>query len=104
MKFDDIIKKVSSLEMKKVSVAAAQDEAVLEAVIEAKKRGIADAVLVGDAAKMQEIADARGFDISSFEDIDGNIKFTLNSINFNNVFAKNIISIISTTPPILFFK
>ena len=67
MKFDDIIKKVSSLEMKKVSVAAAQDEAVLEAVIEAKKRGIADAVLVGDAAKMQEIADARGFDISSFE-------------------------------------
>ena len=40
MKFDDIIKKVSSLEMKKVSVAAAQDEAVLEAVIEAKKRGI----------------------------------------------------------------
>ncbi len=70
MKFDDIIKKVSSLEMKKVSVAAAQDEAVLEAVIEAKKRGIADAVLVGDAAKMQEIADARGFDISSFEIID----------------------------------
>ncbi|MBQ7920768.1 MAG: phosphate butyryltransferase [Lachnospiraceae bacterium] len=70
MKFDDIIKKVSSLEMKKVSVAAAQDEAVLEAVIEAKKRGIADAVLVGDAAKMQEIAAARGFDISSFEIID----------------------------------
>ena len=70
MKFDDIIKKVSSLEMKKVSVAAAQDEAVLEAVIEAKKRGIADAVLVGDAAKMKEIADARGFDISSFEIID----------------------------------
>ncbi len=70
MKFDDIIKKVSSLEMKKVSVAAAQDEAVLEAVIEAKKRGIADAILVGDAAKMQEIADARGFDISSFEIID----------------------------------
>lgn len=70
MKFDDIIKKVSSLEMKKVSVAAAQDEAVLEAVIEAKKRGIADAILVGDAAKMQEIAAARGFDISSFEIID----------------------------------
>lgn len=70
MKFDDIIKKVSSLEMKKVSVAAAQDEAVLEAVIEAKKRGIADAILVGDAAKMQEIAAAKGFDISSFEIID----------------------------------
>ena len=32
MKFDDIIQKVHSFEMKKVSVAAAQDEAVLEAV------------------------------------------------------------------------
>lgn len=70
MKFDDIIKKVNSLEMKKLSVAAAQDEAVLEAVIEAKKRGIADAILVGDVAKIQEIANERNFDISSFEIID----------------------------------
>ena len=70
MKFDDIIKKVSSLEMKKVAVAAAQDEAVLEAVIEAKKRGIADAVLVGDEAKMKAIAEEKGLDISSFEIID----------------------------------
>ena len=70
MKFDDIIKKVSSLEMKKVAVAAAQDEAVLEAVIEAKKRCIADAVLVGDEAKMKAIAEEKGLDISSFEIID----------------------------------
>ena len=58
MNFDDIIQKVHSFEMKKVSVAAAQDEAVLEAVVECKKRGIADAILVGDVAKMNEIAAA----------------------------------------------
>ena len=70
MNFDDIIQKVHSFEMKKVSVAAAQDEAVLEAVVECKKRGIADAILVGDVAKMNEIAAARGFDLSGFEMID----------------------------------
>ena len=35
--------------MKKVSVAVAQDSAVLEAVRAAKDRQIADAILVGDA-------------------------------------------------------
>lgn len=65
--FDDIIKRVNECEMKKVSVSVAQDQAVLEAVREAKKRGIADAVLVGDEAKIKEIADKINMDLSEFE-------------------------------------
>lgn len=53
--------------MKKVAVSVAQDDAVLEAVKEAKKRGIADAVLVGDEAKIREIAKTIDMDLDGFE-------------------------------------
>lgn len=69
-KFDDLIAKVNSCEMKKVSVAVAQDEAVLEAVKAAKERNIADAILVGDEDKIKEIAAAINMDLSGFEIID----------------------------------
>ena len=65
--FADIIDKVNGCAMKKVAVAAAQDDAVLEAVREAKKRGIADAILVGDEAKIREIAKNMDMDLSDFE-------------------------------------
>lgn len=68
--FDDIISKVNEYGMKKVAVAAAQDAAVLEAVQEAKKRGIADAILVGDEAKMREIASSIGMNLTDYEIID----------------------------------
>ncbi|MCR5209341.1 MAG: phosphate butyryltransferase [Lachnospiraceae bacterium] len=68
--FDDLLAKVSQVSRKKVSVACAHDSAVLEAVETARKRGIADAVLVGDAAKMKELAAADGIDLSNFEIID----------------------------------
>ena len=45
--FEDLLSKVSECEMKKVAVAVAQDSAVLEAVVAAKERGIAEAILVG---------------------------------------------------------
>lgn len=65
--FDDLISKVSAFEMKKVSVAVAQDSAVLEAVKAAKERGIADAVLVGDESKIKAVAAEIGMDLSGFE-------------------------------------
>ncbi len=65
--FDDLLSKVSQYGMKKVAVAVAQDGAVLEAVTAAKQRGIADAILVGDEAKIKEIATESGVDISGFE-------------------------------------
>ena len=46
--FDDLLKKVNDCSTKKVAVAVAQDEPVLEAVKAAKEKGIADAILVGD--------------------------------------------------------
>ena len=67
--FDDLLAKVSQVSRKKVSVACAHDSAVLEAVETARKRGIADAVLVGDAAKMKELAAADGIDISLLQTV-----------------------------------
>lgn len=67
MKFEDIIAKVHKCGKKTVAVAAAQDSAVLEAVREAKKRGIADAVLVGDEPKIREIAASLEMDLTDYE-------------------------------------
>ena len=65
--FDDLISKVKEIPMKKVSVAVAQDSAVLEAVRAAKDRKIADAILVGDESKIKAIASDIQVDISDFE-------------------------------------
>lgn len=68
--FDDIISKVKECGMKKIAVSVAQDSAVLEAVREAKRRGIADAVLVGDEAKIRQIAASIDMDVDEFKIID----------------------------------
>jgi len=68
--FDDVISKVKNCQMKKVAVAAAQDSAVLEAVREAKNQGIAEAVLVGDEAKIKEIAGTIDMDLTGYRIID----------------------------------
>ena len=68
--FDEIISKVNECEMKKVAVSVAQDSAVLEAVREAKKQGIADAVLVGDEAKIREVAASIGMNVDEFQIVD----------------------------------
>ena len=68
--FNEVIAKVKSCGMKKIAVAAAQDSAVLEAVKAAKEQGIADAILVGDEAKIKSIAAELGIDVSEFQIID----------------------------------
>lgn len=68
--FDGLLAKIKTLSTKKVAVAVAQDDAVLEAVRAAKDREIADAILVGDADKINSIADEMKIDISDFEIID----------------------------------
>jgi phosphate butyryltransferase len=68
--FDDILSKVKECSIKKVSVAVAQDEAVLEACKAAKERGIADSILVGDADLIKEIADSISMDLNDYEVID----------------------------------
>ena len=81
--FEDLLSKVSECEMKKVAVAVAQDSAVLEAVAAAKERGIAEAILVGDADKIKAVAEADKVDISGFEIIDekDNYEAALKAVN-----------------------
>lgn len=65
--FDDVLKKVKANGMKKVAVAVAQDEPVLEAIRDAKKMGIAEAILVGDKEKIEECAKIVGINMDDFE-------------------------------------
>ena len=63
--FESILAKVREIPTKKLSVAAAQDRPVMEAVHEAMRRGIAVPVLTGDEAKIREIAAEIGWDLDA---------------------------------------
>lgn len=65
--FDDLLSKLKVAEKKRLAVAVAQDEPVLEAVKAAKNRGIAEAILVGDKAKIEEVAIKIDMDLTDFE-------------------------------------
>lgn len=65
--FNKLISKLSDCPVKKVSVAVAQDEAVLQAVCACKERNIATAILVGDEEQIKAIAKEANLDISGFE-------------------------------------
>lgn len=68
--FDDLLSKVGQAGLKKLSVAVAQDEAVLEAVKVAKERGIADSILVGDAEEIAKIASKIGMNLDDYKVVD----------------------------------
>lgn len=57
---------VSRRRLRRVAVAAAADAGVLQAVVDAKAQGIADAILVGNRDKIKKLADQLKLDISSF--------------------------------------
>lgn len=65
--FDDLLLKLKDCKKKRLAVAVAQDEPVLEAVKAAQERQIADAILVGDQGKISEISKKIDMDISKFE-------------------------------------
>ncbi len=65
--FQDLLSQVSKCDKKTLSVACAQDKAVLEAVKEAHDRGIADAILVGDEAQIKSIAAEIGMNLSEYQ-------------------------------------
>ncbi len=60
---------------RKIAVAAAGDQDVLEALKNAIGHGIVEPILIGIKKKIQSISDEIGFDISSFELIDIEDKF-----------------------------
>lgn len=57
---------------KKIAVGAAEDEHVLGAIKDAVKENIVEPILVGNAAKIQAIAEEIGFDLSNIEIIEEN--------------------------------
>ena len=65
--FLELISKANQKTLKKVSVSNAQDEPVLQAVKAAKEQNIATAILVGDEAKIREIAASIDMDLTDFE-------------------------------------
>ncbi|WP_291561127.1 MULTISPECIES: phosphate butyryltransferase [unclassified Clostridium] len=68
--FDEIIGKVKSQAIKTVAVAVAQDEPVLEAIRDAKKNGIANAILVGDKEEIIAIGKKIEMNMDDFQIID----------------------------------
>lgn len=65
--FHEILERVKGIPAKRIAVAVAQDASVLEAVNEARKLKIADALLVGDKTKILEIAEKSKIDVTKFE-------------------------------------
>ncbi|MDD3137901.1 MAG: phosphate acyltransferase [Lachnospiraceae bacterium] len=59
--FQDLIEQVKKIEPRKVSVAVAEDEAVLTAVRDAANLGFIKPILVGNKEKICKIADEIGF-------------------------------------------
>ncbi|ERI95297.1 phosphate butyryltransferase [Clostridiales bacterium oral taxon 876 str. F0540] len=68
--FDEIMEKVKKQQRKRIVVAAAQDEPVLEAVRDAVSEGFIEAILVGDREKIVEIAHKINFNVNDLEIID----------------------------------
>ena len=80
--FKELLSKVSECSKKTLAVACAQDQAVLEAVKEANERGIATSILVGDEAKIREIAASINMDLSEYKIINvvDNVEASLTAV------------------------
>ena len=74
---EDLISQVAACPKKKLSVAVAQDDAVLEAVRAAKEKNIADSILVGDEDKIRAIAANMNMDLTDYEIVDVRIRSRL---------------------------
>ncbi|WP_300380592.1 phosphate butyryltransferase [Clostridium sp.] len=68
--FQEILRKVKNENVKKVSVAVAQDKHLLEAIKDAYAEGIVDAILIGDKKEIKVIASEIGLDLNKLELID----------------------------------
>lgn len=68
--FDEVLSRVKEQPTKRVAVAVAQDEPVLEAVRDARAEGIAEAVLVGSRDKIIDAASKINMSLDGVEIID----------------------------------
>ncbi len=67
---DALLEYAKKVGPKKISVACAEDAEVMEAVENARKAGVANAFLVGNADKIKEVADKLGIDLANYEVVD----------------------------------
>lgn len=68
--FDELLQMVEERPRRSVAVAVAQDPSVIQAVAEAHRRDIADAVLVGDEQKIRETAESVDVSLDDFSVVD----------------------------------
>ena len=68
--FDELFAKVKGISKKRVSVAVAQDEPVLEAIKEVVHEGLVEAILVGNKEEIEKIAKTIGMDLNQVEIVD----------------------------------
>ena len=68
--FDKLIELAKNTELKKIAVAAAQDDDVLKAIKSAVKENICIPILVGDKEKILELSKEIDFDLENIEIID----------------------------------
>ncbi len=66
-KLSDLYELARKQTKKKLVLAAAQDQSALEAVINASRNSVVDAILVGDKTRIDEICSKANLDISAFE-------------------------------------
>lgn len=67
MKLDRFIEKRPTGDAKQIAVAAAEGKEVLQAINDARKLGLVDPILVGDADKIKAIIAENGFDLTDCE-------------------------------------
>ncbi len=68
--FNELFSKVKGIGKKRVSVAVAQDEPVLEAIKEVVHEGLVEAILVGNKEEILEMAEKIKMDLTKIEIID----------------------------------
>jgi phosphate butyryltransferase len=66
-KFDQIVAEVKSSTNRIIAVAVAQDQHILEAVNQAKKANIAEAILLGDQSQIEKISNQLNINLTHFE-------------------------------------
>jgi len=65
--FDQLISIVKNKERKKIAIASAEGEEIIEAVKQATEEKIISAVLIGDQAKIEELCKKKSLDLSKVE-------------------------------------
>jgi phosphate butyryltransferase len=68
--FNEVLSKAKDYGPKKMAVASAGAEDILEAVEAARKEGLTDSILVGDKKEIIQIAEKMGIDLANYEIID----------------------------------